>query len=95
MRKRLSRVEYIKIFSRVSRFDYQRLEKIRKKYGFKSNYQILQYLLHCFLRTADPDNDQQIEPVPEEIKEMFGDLAELEKHFEYKKPKRRCSRKTL
>ncbi|WP_106831151.1 hypothetical protein [Parabacteroides pacaensis] len=92
--RKLSKVEYIKIFSRVSHADYTRLENIRKKYGFKSNYQIMQYILHCFLRVADPENDQQIEPVPEEIKEMFGDFSQMEKHFEYKKPKRRCSRKT-
>lgn len=94
MNKKLSRVEYIKIFSRISRYDYGRLENIRRKFGFKSNYQIMQFLLHCFLRVADPENDLQMEPLPEEIKEMFGDLSEMEKHFEYKKPKRRCSRKT-
>lgn len=92
--KRLSKVEYIKIFSRVSRADYARLETIRKKYGFKSNYQIMQYILHCFLRVADPENDQQIEPVPAEIEDMFNTLAETERRLEYKKPKRRCSHKT-
>lgn len=92
--KKLNRIEYVKIFSRVSKQDYQRLAAIRKKYGFKSNYEIVQYLMHCFLRVADPDNDTQIEPVPYEIEQMFDNMAQAEKHLEYVKPKRRCRHTT-
>lgn len=91
--KRLTTVEYIKIFSRISKSDYERLSVIKKKYGFKSNYQIIQYLLHCFLRVADPDNDDLVEPVPDEIEQMFNDLAEADKKFMFEKPKRRSPHK--
>lgn len=93
-KKGICKVEYIKIFSRVSRADYERLTMIRQKYGFKSNYEIIQYLMHCFLRVADPDNDDQIEPVPVEIEQMFFELSEADKKFMFVKPKRRCPHKT-
>lgn len=93
-KKRVTKVEYIKIFSRVSRSDYNRLSAIKKKYGFKSNYEILNYLMHCFLRVADPDNDDYSEPVPLEIEQMFSDLSEADRHLMFIKPKRRCPHKT-
>lgn len=92
--KHLSRIEYIKIFSRISKGDYERLSSIRKKYKFKSNYEIIQYLVHCFLRVADPENDEQIEPVPKEIEDMFSDLSEADRKFMFVKPKRRCPHKS-
>ena len=92
--KHLSRIEYIKIFSRISKGDYERLSTIRKKYKFKSNYEIIQYLVHCFLRVADPENDEQIEPVPKEIEDMFSDLSEADRKFMFVKPKRRCPHKS-
>lgn len=92
--KRLSKIEYIKIFSRVSKNDYDRLGMIRQRYGFKSNYEIIQYLMRCFLRVADPDNDTIAEPIPAEIEEMFDNLSEADRHFAFIKPKRRCPRKT-
>lgn len=54
--------------------DYERLLTIKNKYGFKSVYQIIKYLIHSFLRVADPDNDKTEEPLPEEIKEMFSEF---------------------
>lgn len=93
-KKRINKIERIKIFSRISRADYSRLSEIRKKYGFKSNYQIMQYLVYCFLRVADPANDCCTEPVPSEIEEMFNRLSESEKRFAFTKPKRRCSYKS-
>ena len=76
-----------KIFARVSLEDLHRIEQIKKKFGFKSNYQILQYLLYCFLRVADPDNDPIDEPVPSEIEEMFTNFTEFEDKF-YVTPRR-------
>lgn len=92
--KSISKIEYIKIFSRISKGDYERLSTIRKKYKFKSNYEIIQYLVHCFLRVADPENDEQIEPVPKEIEDMFSDLSEADRKFMFVKPKRRCPHKS-
>lgn len=93
-KKRVSRLEYTKVFSRISRADYERLSGIRKKYGFKSNYQIIQYLVYCFLRVADPENDFHSEPVPIEIEEMFNEMSEADKHFIFIKPKKRCAHKS-
>lgn len=93
-KKRINKIERVKIFSLISRADYSRLSEIRKKYGFKSNYQIMQYLVYCFLRVADPENDYHTEPIPTEIEDMFNDLSEGEKRFAFTKPKRRCSYKS-
>lgn len=79
----------IKVSSRVTLESYRRLSMIRDKYGFKSNYEIMQYLVHCFLRVADKENDQQIECTPDEIETMFKDMSDAEKHVEFIKPKRR------
>lgn len=74
--------------SRLTLDEWARVETIRDKYRFKSVYEISQYLWACFLRVADPDNDENDDPVPDEIKDMFSDLAMAERHFEYVKPKR-------
>lgn len=84
-----------KIVARIDPIQWQRLADIRKKYGFKSHYEIMQYLIACFLRVADPDNDTSVEPVPEEIEMMFDSLADSEKHFEYVKPKRSINQASL
>ncbi|RGP17273.1 hypothetical protein [Parabacteroides gordonii] len=68
-----------KIDTYVSVEDVSRLRLICEKYGFNSIYQLLQYLVHCFLRVADPVNDPIDEPMPIEIEEMFTDNAEWEK----------------
>ncbi len=69
------RIRYVKLTARVTLADYVRLEKIRRKYGFKSIYQILNYLTYAFLRVVDRENDVVSEPVPEEIESMFEDLG--------------------
>ena len=60
-----------KIDAYVSVEDIARLKRICKESGFKSTYQLLQYLVHCFLRVADPANDPIDELVPDELREMF------------------------
>lgn len=65
-------VQYKKIVSRITLFDYMRLRRICRDFGFKSPYEVLQYLMHCFLRAADPENDQQLEPLPSEIRKMLN-----------------------
>ena len=68
-----------KIDTYLSVEDVARLRLVCEKYGFNSIYQLLQYLVHCFLRVADPKNDPINEPMPVEIEEMFTDNAEWEK----------------
>lgn len=60
-----------KIDTYVSLKDVDRLKSICTKYGFDSIYQLLQYLVDCFLRVADPTNDENNEPVPHAIEEIF------------------------
>ena len=74
-----------KIDTYISAQDANRLKSICEKYGFKSTYKLLQYLVHCFLRVADPDNDLIDEPIAPEIEEMFTNNADWEtrKHSKY------------
>ena len=65
-------VQYKKIFSRITLYDLHRLQQIAKDYHFSSVYELNNYLVHCFLRVADPQNDNEMEPVPVELKKMFG-----------------------
>ena len=79
-----------KVPVRIDPKQWERLDEIRKKFKFKSNYEIMQYILSCFLRVADPmPGDDEEEVLPDEIKEMFYDLSQAERHFEYVKPKRK------
>ena len=91
MRRRKKKFVYFKkIPVRVDLDQWRRLDKIKTDYHFKSTYEIMQYILGCFLRVADPmpdDDDEEV--LPDEIKEMFYDLSEAERHFEYVKPKRK------
>lgn len=97
MRKRKKKfVCFKKIPVRIDMDQWQRLDKIRKDYHFKSNYEIMQYILSCFLRVADPlPEDDGAEVLPDEIKEMFSDLSQAERHFEYVKPKRKLPQHKL
>lgn len=91
-----SKITKRKIYSRVTPETYRRLEKIKDSYGFKSVYEIVQNLIHCFLRVADRENDQQIDPLPYEVERMFDELSEGEKHVEFeRKYKRRASAKSV
>lgn len=58
----------IQVKARVMPEELNRLDGIIKKYQFKSRYQLLQYLIRCFLKVADPKED---EFVPKDIEEMF------------------------
>ncbi|BEG98120.1 hypothetical protein BSYN_03850 [Bacteroides sedimenti] len=62
-----------RIVSRISLEKYERLERVRKKHGFKSIYQIVAYLIDCFLRATDPREYE--DPVHDEIKLMFREVA--------------------
>lgn len=80
-----------KVVVRISPDAWERLNEIKEKYGFKSIYEIMQYLVGAFLRVADPEHEETDDPVPDEIAEMFGGFAQAEKHFEYVKPKRKLN----
>lgn len=84
-----------KIVARLDPIQWKRAETVRDKFGFKSIYEINQYLWACFLRVADPDNDTEMEPLPDEIEMMFEGYADSEKHFEYVKPKRSANKASL
>lgn len=56
-----------------------RLRAICGQYGFNSVYQLMQYLIRCFLRVADPQNEPDLETISEEIEAMFTSNAEWEK----------------
>lgn len=53
-----SKCKFISIQSKVSGKTAARLEVLVKKYGFKSNYELLQYLLSAFLRFVDADHEE-------------------------------------
>ncbi|MEY8720673.1 hypothetical protein AALN73_05870 [Bacteroides stercorirosoris] len=95
MRARKRKILTKKVYSRVTPETYQRLDAIKSKYGFSSVYEIIQSLIHCFLRVADPASDAQIEPVPYDIEVMFDEMSQAEKHVEFDKPKRRISNKSV
>ena len=73
MRSRKKKLVYFKkIPVRVDLEQWQRLDKIRADYHFKSTYEIMQYILGCFLRVADPmpgDDDEEV--LPDEIKDCL------------------------
>lgn len=77
-----------RVYSRVTPETYKRLNEIKDKYGFNSVYEIVQSLIHCFLRVADRESDSQMEPVPYDIESMFDEFSAAEKHVEFEKPKR-------
>ena len=52
----------VKVQSYISKDDNEALERIVKKYNFKSRYQVIKYLIDCFLRVADPAKPK--EPMP-------------------------------
>ena len=95
MDKKRKRLLSRKVNTRVTPETYRRLEEIRKAYGFKSVYEIIQSLIHCFLRATDKEGDTQAEPLPYEVERMFDEMAQAERHVEFEKPKRRAPRKSV
>nr|DAR52335.1 MAG TPA: protein of unknown function (DUF5388) [Caudoviricetes sp.]DAS72761.1 MAG TPA: protein of unknown function (DUF5388) [Caudoviricetes sp.] len=95
MRGKKKKILTKKVYSRVTPETYQRLNTIKAKYGFNSVYEIIQSLIHCFLRVADPASDAQTEPIPYDIEMMFEEMSEAEKHVEFEKPKRKISNKSV
>lgn len=53
MRSIAKKVAVKKVPVRVDAEQWERLDKIRKKFKFKSNYEIMQYILSCFLQSCE------------------------------------------
>jgi hypothetical protein len=91
MQKSKDMKKLVKVQSYISKDDNDALERIVKKYNFKSRYQVIKYLIDCFLRIADPAKPK--EPMPQEIEDMFEGYTNAESR-EYVKPKRARPRET-
>ena len=87
--KVMSKVK-VKIFSRVSKQNYEKLERIRETYGFKSVYQIVQSLVHTFLNNVESRNPHELTG-EEEINQMFEEFVNhegVQADVRYMKPTR-------
>lgn len=62
----------IQVKAEITNAECERLDKIIKKYNFKSRYQVIQYLVKSFLKVADPRQEE--DGVDEEIEKMFEDF---------------------
>lgn len=49
----------VNVTAKVTPETRRRLERIRDRYGFRSVYEIVQYLLSAFLREADPEGEAE------------------------------------
>lgn len=87
-RKRRPPSGFKKVVTRLDLKQWERAERIRDKFRFKSLYEIDQYLWGCFLRVADPEHEDNDDPVPDEIRDMFQDYAAADRRFNYVKPKK-------
>ena len=68
---------YAQIKTEIPKEYMERLDEIVEKYHFRSRYQLLQYLVKCFIRVADPKPDEEV--VPEDIAEMFEEYQTYNK----------------
>lgn len=75
-------IKFVKVGTRLLESDAARFETVAKRSGFTSDYALLRYLIHVFLRVADPENDVLCTPIPLELAELFTDNAELKKDLE-------------
>ena len=60
-----------KVIARTSEDDYIRLTIIAKRYGFKSVYGLLVYVVHCFLQTADRTYYNTPRDLEKKLRRMF------------------------
>lgn len=58
--------------AKVSQETRDRLERVRAKYGFRSGYEIMQYLVSAFLRVADPEGEKGPGVEAERLAELAG-----------------------
>lgn len=73
----MSEKRYINVMSKISPTAAERLEKIRMRAGFKSKYEILQYLIAAFLKHADPGGEpDRTDTLSPELARMFEDYED-------------------
>lgn len=89
MRKHITEPRF-NIWARISDEASCRLDRVRSDWGFKSRYEIIKYILYCFIRVADIDNAAFDEDLPpEEVIRIFDNLHETNRNFDFVKPSRR------
>lgn len=67
----MKEIEFVKVGTRLLKTDAERLKAVAKRTGFSSDYALLRYLIHTFLRVADPKNDVIDTPLAPELAELF------------------------
>lgn len=70
----MTRAKYVNIMAKVTGRTKERLDAVCVKYHFKSNYELLQYLVSAFLRYAAPDIYADADP--EEVAQLLSMFAE-------------------
>ena len=78
----MKQIEFVKVGTRLLKADAERLKAVAKRTGFSSDYALVRYLIHVFLRVADPDNDVIDTPIPYELAELFAADGALKKDLE-------------
>lgn len=76
-----------KIVARIRKPYFDKLNRIRIEYGFKSNYQIMMYLKRLFLKVINPNADDEA-ITPDELIKMFHDLNNRDRSIADIKPTR-------
>ena len=92
---KMNSVQCHKVVCRIDTGTIDRLTLIKDSYGFKSNYELIQYIAACFLRVADPECVETDINEVEGIETMFDEYSHGEKHFQYVKPKRAMNNSSL
>lgn len=78
------------IWARISDEAARCLDRVRSDWGFKSKYEIIKYILYCFIRVADIQHAAFDEDLPpEEVIQIFDNLHEPNRNFDFVKPSRR------
>lgn len=87
MRKHITEPRF-NVWARISDEAACRLDRVRSDWGFKSRYEIIKYILYCFIRVADIENAYSDEDtMPDVIIQIFSDLHN--RNFDFVKPSRR------
>ena len=78
----MKEIKFVKVGTRLLEADAQRLKTVAKRAGFSSDYALVRYLIHTFLRVADPENDVIDAPVPPELADLFTTDEALKKDLD-------------
>ncbi|MEG0646937.1 MAG: hypothetical protein RR471_07185 [Bacteroides sp.] len=84
-----------KVVARLDPIQWERAERIRQMYGFKSIYEMNQCLWACFLRAVDPDNEAEQGIVSVEIENVFGEMTKIRLPFKDGKPGGRMPKRVI